>query len=72
MDCKEEQGEASGVHIASREAEARGSSTQQWWSALWCMEDASAFRRARGGQRSREGGTLIPAISGPNWTMGLK
>jgi len=64
VDCKEEQGEASGVHIVSREVEARGSSTQQWWSALWCMAATQAFHRTRGARRSRQGGRRFSACSG--------
>jgi len=30
--AKKSKGKASGVHIVSREAEARGSRAQQWWS----------------------------------------
>jgi len=70
--AKKSKGEASGIHIVSREAEARGSSTQQWFRVLGCMAAMQAFHRTRGARQSRQGGRQFWACSRPNLEMGQK
>jgi len=48
-EMRETEGEFGRYSSTSEEAGARGSGAQLWWGRPACMEDTSAFRRARGG-----------------------
>ena len=69
---RETEGELGRYSSTPEEAEARGSGAQLWWGRPACMEEASAFRRARGGQGSGRRGRRFWAFSGLNWTLGQK